>query len=449
MSIQFGGLVSGLDTRKMITQLAQIERIPITRLQAKQRSIQSDISQLSRISSRMNDLATAAKALGTQDKFMQMKVTNAQESNVAVTAPGVTSEMRFRLQVTRLAVEAMPAGRTTSGGVAAENATFLNAADGADRSLTLTAGSETFNVNFNNTTTLAQLRDSINGIAGSPFQAEVVRTTGAGGADTYNLKLTTQAGVPTSAASWNLATGDTLAVNFDETPETYQPGAVGQTAEYFVNGVRYESSTNKVASNIAIPGVEMEFFDLTQGTAQIVVAPDRAEIMSKLEGLTAKYNTVVESIKSQSTETRGVSRRAVDELRKAVTDAISGLTGPFTSASQVGITFDKTGVMTLERDKFEAAFAQDRTAVADIFASANAVSQRIADSVSRYTGSNGVLKSQETSLQGRIRQYDTQIERRQRSVETYEKRLQRQFTAMESVMLDMQDAQSRFAAFLT
>jgi len=39
MSITFSGLATGLDTDKIITQLMEIERMPIDRLEAKKKAI--------------------------------------------------------------------------------------------------------------------------------------------------------------------------------------------------------------------------------------------------------------------------------------------------------------------------------------------------------------------------------------------------------------------------
>src|SRR5882672_5917915 len=60
-----GGLASGLDTSTMIEQLTALEAQPITALRTRQTAMNTQISTLGKLASRLSDLDAATAALGT------------------------------------------------------------------------------------------------------------------------------------------------------------------------------------------------------------------------------------------------------------------------------------------------------------------------------------------------------------------------------------------------
>jgi flagellar hook-associated protein 2 len=64
--ISFGGLVSGLDTGSIVSQLVALRRRPIVRLEQKKTDLNRGLAALNDLKAALAKLDTAAKALDTE-----------------------------------------------------------------------------------------------------------------------------------------------------------------------------------------------------------------------------------------------------------------------------------------------------------------------------------------------------------------------------------------------
>ena len=64
-SVSFSGLATGLDTGSIISQLVELKRAPIYRLQKDKKSYQDQISSLATLKTKLLALQTAARKLDT------------------------------------------------------------------------------------------------------------------------------------------------------------------------------------------------------------------------------------------------------------------------------------------------------------------------------------------------------------------------------------------------
>jgi len=76
MSFKLSGLASGFDWQSLVDQLMQVERVPITRLEAEQTRNSQKVTQLGTLGSRLTALQTAAAAVGANTLFDQRSVSN-------------------------------------------------------------------------------------------------------------------------------------------------------------------------------------------------------------------------------------------------------------------------------------------------------------------------------------------------------------------------------------
>ena len=102
--LTFGGLASGLDTNAIIDALVSAERIPITRAKNQQTSLNSALTTINGISSKLGTLKSAAQALSTSLGFSSFKATSS-DSAVVTSVGGVASPGSFELTVNQLAKE--------------------------------------------------------------------------------------------------------------------------------------------------------------------------------------------------------------------------------------------------------------------------------------------------------------------------------------------------------
>ena len=75
MTIGVGGLVSGLDTENIISQMMTLERRPILLLQGREADFLAKISAMGTMKSGLAALQTAASSLGDTDSYVSFSAT--------------------------------------------------------------------------------------------------------------------------------------------------------------------------------------------------------------------------------------------------------------------------------------------------------------------------------------------------------------------------------------
>ncbi len=129
---------------------------------------------------------------------------------------------------------------------------------------------------------------------------------------------------------------------------------LGQDAQFSVDGTSMTSSTNTVTT--AIPGVTMQLLDVGGDTPiQVEITNNNSNVESAMTTFVNAYNTVVKDLSTQEGNTSsgtaeplyGNSSIAMlqEQLQQAMTSTQSS--GAITSLSQLGVTTNKDGTLTL------------------------------------------------------------------------------------------------------
>ncbi len=417
MAVQFGGLVSGLNTNQMISQLVAIERQPINKLNTTKRTVESDIRRVGEMSTRLKALESAAKELGTLEGFMSFKGSSTNEEAVRVSADSGATESSFDVGVSRLAKPA----RMRSDAFA-EGHTFSATTMNIE-----VFGEDDVELNIPDGASLTEVRDMIRA-SSAEVDATIINTP-----DGAHLSITskktghTPGGDPASAltvSGLNMTSVQTA-----------------QNALMTVDGVSVESSSNTVST--AVEGVTFELLGEAEGV-RAGVAPDREAILEKVKTFVEAYNSTVDAIRSQSNG--GNRRRFEADLSEAVTQ--TAIDGPFVNLRSVGISSGATGKLELDETEFFDRLEENSAALAEVFSSQGGVAAKLTAQVQRYTGGSGILSGIEDSLKSQSDTIDSQIERKERSIETFESRLRRQFSTLEQLLSSLNDQSASFASLV-
>ena len=97
------GIASGLDTNSIIRQLINIERQPISKLQAKRSAISTQVSDLGKFSAQLKELETMMSEINTSASLLASKVTSSEEEVVNATATGDAVQGVWEVEVSQLA----------------------------------------------------------------------------------------------------------------------------------------------------------------------------------------------------------------------------------------------------------------------------------------------------------------------------------------------------------
>jgi flagellar hook-associated protein 2 len=101
--ISFSGLASGIDSNQIIDQLIQIQRRPITLLQGKQTTLQTQISALQTVNTNLLSVLGQAQTLSKSDAFNVYRASSTDTDVAEVTSSTSASPGSFSLEVTQTA----------------------------------------------------------------------------------------------------------------------------------------------------------------------------------------------------------------------------------------------------------------------------------------------------------------------------------------------------------
>ena len=438
MAITAGGLGSGLDIGSLVSQLVAAEGQPaVFRLDTKEARLQADLSSIGTLKSALSDFQDIVKELNDPDTFLARR---AQTSNVDLfTASADTSAVAssYDIEVVQLA----EAAKVRSGDFSA--ATDVVGTGTLDISL----GASSFQVTVDtNNQTLEGIRDAINAASDNPgIAASIVNVDGGtrlvlssektGSANTIAITVTDDDLNNTDVSGLSqLATANLT------TLKTAQDAIINLDQQLVT---RDSNSFSDV-----ITGVTLNLKSADVGTTgTLTIALNTTSVESKVNSFVEAYNSLADTMKSlgaYNAETglagglQGDSslRSVQNQIRQTLTNSVSGL--DFGTLSEIGITTDTNGHLTIDEEKFDSVLSTDFSTVSELFASENGLANSLEALIDGYIGSNGTLGSRTESLQSRIESIDDDRERLDARLTALESRYTAQFTAMDILVGQLQ-----------
>ena len=449
------GAGSGIDTQKLAKDLMEATREPRKAvIDEKIAKSEARISGYSVIRFSLDELKTAFAGLNDLSDFASLQTSNTQTSAVGVVASPTASAGRYQVDVTQVA----KAQRTASNGFAARN-TSLNAGAGFTLALSVNNGA---NQNINVTTdTPAGIVAAING-AKLGVTAQIIQTSGntpwnivvtgeEGAAQSFTLGAVDSAGEPLTLAGLD-ANNNPLTLGFDEPTNRLQ---TAQNAILSVNGLTVQRATNSVSD--VVDGVTFNLATQTQGAARIDLRRDTSGITSKIDNLVTAYKNFDDNMKILGDRTSEVEEfggalagdNLLQNIRsqvRAMLTATSSTPGSTVQAPRdVGLTFDRNGVLQFDKDKLAAQLQSNFDEVAQMF-SANTNNQSVfsgapggvaGDSVNKLDKlmrSTGLIAQQTNNASQQVGRFKADLEKLEDQMQKLLDRYMRQFSAMESIV---------------
>lgn len=445
MSGSVDGLVSGLSTSSLISQLMQVEAIPKQRLQVQVNKQASDIKAYQSLATALKKLDDAAVAIGKPAALAAFTATTSGTS-VSATARAGAPVGTTDIEVLQLATAARWTTGTALGLDEAGHFTTdpieVTKADGTTSSVTPKAG------------TMREVMAAINGDPSLGLTAVAVRVT----ADTYRLQVVAN-GTGTEAAPTSVTGLGTDVTQTAATDAVWRIGGAG--------GIEGRSGSNSVTDLVS--GVDVT---LTQvGTTSVTVAKDTEATAKAVEALVAAVNEALAEVKKQTLTLPGATTRgplASDSMVRGLTAGIMrAVTDTVGSAAAAGFGIQSTreGTITLDKTKLTAALATDPATVTAVLAPppltstdaagktvttpAGGIADRLRAVVDRATDAgDGFITSAVQGRETTKRDLETQILSWDRRLELRKSTLQKQFTGLEVALGKIQSQGSWLSAQL-
>jgi flagellar hook-associated protein 2 len=454
-SITASGLGSGLDINGLVSQLVAAESKPAsTRLDRREVSLQSQLSAIGTFKGALSDLQSAISALTSTSKFEGMKTTVGDESLFTASTTNTAQVGTYRVEVKKLAQ-----AQTL---VSSENHRFAAATDTVGTgTLILRFGSYDANGVFTenaahtqpspitideSNNTLSGIRDAINeaniGVRanivndGSGYRL-VLSSSETGEKNALQISVADDDGNNTDAAGLSLLAFGAGANNMTQT-------TAAQDAQLVVDGLSVNSTGNTVTG--VLDGVTFNLKAAKEGTTTtLAVAKDTGAATNAVQSLVDAYNKftdTVNSLTAYNTATKeggpllgDASVRSISgQVRSALGAQVGDTTSTLHTLSDIGISFQKDGKLSLDKSKLEKALAADPQAVANLFAGTEGIAVKLDKQLDSLLKSGGPLGNRTDVINKQIERLGDQREILNQRMESLEKRYRAQFTALDKLV---------------
>lgn len=418
-SSSIDGLVSGLDTTTIVTQLMSIERQPQSRLKTQRTDEQRRLDVHNTLNTKLRALADAARTLRFESGWNTRSAVSSDDTALVATAGAGSTPARLQLRVDQLAASH---SLLSSAGVASMSDVVATGP--------LTIGSTTITDigDGSLSSVIAAVNSSGAGVSASAVQVEP---------SVYRLQL---------SARSSGAAGVFAASGFDPAVGSMSILSQGQDAELTMgttNPVTVRSASNTFTG--LADGVTVTVKKQTASAVNLDVGTDAGATATRVQKLVDTYNDVLSYVSANSGYDQATKRAGVLLGEQAASQVASGLRETLISATsgdltvfRVGMSTDRTGRLSFDRAAFLAAHDANPTSVKALFQGgsggagfATLVQTEVDDATAAGTGRlAGVI----TGSQSRLRDLDSSIQSWDGRLASREKQIRGRFDALETAL---------------
>jgi len=451
MAITASGLMSGLDTDSLISDMMAIEQRPIQILQRKEAKYQAQISALGNLKSGLSQLQGATEALRDASDFLSFSATSSNQETLSVSAADTAAPGSYNVEVTQLAQAQQVRSAGFSGSDATVGTGTLTLQVGAEDSVEIAIDAES---------------NTLAGIAAAINEAEAGVTAGVvddGNGNAYLTLLSQETGAD-NTISLTVADDDgnnddasgLSGLYTDPAAHTLTETQAALNAQLTVNGIAVERSGNTIDD--LLDGVTLTLNQEDPGNPVTVeVAKDNSTAVKKVQSFVDKYNSLIgtlDELQSYDSETGKTGLLLGDSttsmirsrLRGFLSFQVEGIADKVNGLSRLGIQVDRNGELSLDSGTLTTALEEHYDDVVNFFTQdkegSEGLAVRMYDTLDNYVKSTGMLASKKDGLQASIDDIQDQVHAMGRRLEQREANLRSQFQALESLLAEYQTTEN-------
>jgi flagellar hook-associated protein 2 len=436
MGISFGSINSGLP-RDIVQQIVEAEKIPIQQMEVRKGKVSDKKALVSQLTSLIENMRGEVLKNKNARSLRELSISTGDSDTIQVTADkNIADPGKYSLEVVQLAQKSS----AISNGVADKDKTYLGV--GYLKAKLPNGETKEIYVDAANSS-LSGIAKLINGNSELGIRAHVVND-GKDEDKPWRLILALQ-----ETGDINKAEFPSLYLVDGEVDLYFEQERPAQDAKVKLDGFEIEVPSNRVTD--LIPGVTIDLKKVKPGEEiNLEIKEDVQKIGEKINTLIESLNNVLKFIKEQNTldEKTDTSRTLGGEsilvtiegrIRSAIFTAIETDKGPV-RMSDLGVTFQRSGLLKLDQAKFENELASDYKRVSQALngkysikeGKTNGFIDNLDDTAKILLSQpNGILPTRKNGLQSQMNQIDRQIANRQRIVAQKEDALKGRFARLE------------------
>lgn len=471
-SISSLGSASGLDLQGLLDKLTTAESAPLTMLKNQQSAYQAKLSAYGTLQSVLSAFQASAAKLSEAATFSSVKATTSNTDVLGVATSTSAVAGSYSVNVTSLAQaqslvsggQASHTGAVVTGTLPATLSFEFGQVTGYDNAtgsygtpgFTPTAGStKTVTIDSSNNS-LQGIRDAINkaniGVtasivndgSGTPYR--LVMTSSNTG-ESNSMKISSSDGDLQNLIGFDPAAMNASGTTANGVRETVR----GTNANLTVNGIAVTSAKNAVTD--AVQGVTLTLNKT--GTSTVSVTRDTDSMKAAVTAFATAYNNL------QSTAAKLTAFDASEGTSSALTgDAVlrniqirlrgvlnTPQTGGATlnSLSQIGVSFQKDGTISVDDSKLTKALNENLPGVTQLFGGdgkTGGYGRQISDTIKSFSATDGALKSAQDGINKTLKDIAADYAKQQDRITDTMERYRKQFTQLDLVVSQMNQTSS-------
>lgn len=416
--ITVSGIGSGLDVNGLVEQLVALEARPtVRRLDQQEADFQATLSSYGTLKGALASFQGAVSSMTSMTTFRTKTASVADTDKFTASASSIATTGNYSVEVVQLAQAHSLVGADTFNAVT----DVIGTGDLTFRFGTTVydSGSDiytSFAANPDKPAKTVDITDgSLQGIRDAVNNADIGVTAsiiddGSGfrllfasddsGAD-FSLEIVV---AEDPAVGSNTDTNGLSKLAFSAAATNMDQTVAGQDSQIKVNGLTISRDSNTIVG--AIHGVTLNLVAAASGTpVQLSITQNQAVVTSAINNFVSAFNDLIATLDSVAgfdadTGTAGALigdstvRSIGNGIRRIFGTAVTGITGPFTSIADIGVTtlamdaeqadgsILKAGSLVIDSDKLQQALDTDADAVGRLFAATGTPSDSLVNFVS-------------------------------------------------------------------
>lgn len=438
---------SGLDIPTIVSQLVAAERKPTAdRINTQGTAATAKLSALGSIKSSLSSLQSSLEALTKGANVLSYKATVPDGSGFGATvvtdpSTGKSSAMpgTYNVEVVSLAqAQKLSSGAFAAGAVV------------GDGKLTIAWGEQTLDVTINADSKLSDIAAAINKAANGKGVNATIITADDGQHLVLNAINAGTGGALTISASGGNGGLDALA--WDGNSGGLSQIVAATNARVRVDGFERESSSNSISD--LIPGVTLNLTKAEEGTVKtLTVAQDNSALKINLQAFVSAYNATTNLLKSSSaydSTTNKASTLTGDSMVRGLQQQLRNqVGGNVVELKSLGVTINKDGTLAFNGSTFDKTMGENPAAAAALLGKDGKLSTSLSGLLKSNLDSTGTLTQRTDALNKQIKKLEKDLDGLDARMEMVSARYTRQFTAMDSLVAQMQSTSNYLAQQLS
>ena len=214
-------------------------------------------------------------------------------------------------------------------------------------------------------------------------------------------------------------------------------------AELLVDGLYTVTRASNTITD-AISGMTLNLFAETSSAVEIQVSRDSAAVTESVQGFVDAFNKLKTTIDSLSGEGNDLEadntlRSIENQIQAVFNTPPSALNASFTYLSEIGVSFQRDGKLSLDSGDLQKAIDTDFAGMAELFANDDqGYLFRVDALISNMVQSDGPIDIRQDGLNSRMDRVDQRISDMEYRLELREQRLLDQFNTLDTLMGQLQ-----------